>query len=124
MKNAASKKLPYIVKVLDRLSSVQSVRSKSMFGGYGLYSGAYFFGLVWESSLFLFTDEASRKRYKKAGMGPFVFKEGQKEGNYFEIPEKIFESEDQLTKWANEAIECRRKYEESRIQRKGFRGIE
>jgi DNA transformation protein len=118
------KKPPYIVTVLDRLSSVKALRSKSMFGGYGLYSGAYFFGLVWQSSLFLFTDEESRKRYKKAGMGPFVFKEGQREGNYFEIPAKIFDNEDALTKWAEEAVECRRKFEEGKIRSKGFRGIE
>ena len=32
--------------ILDQLSAVPGLRSRSMFGGHGLYSGASIFGMV------------------------------------------------------------------------------
>lgn len=104
-------KNPYIAKVLDGLADLPSLRSRPMFGGYGLYSGQYFFALVWQGELFFFTDEKSRLKYKRAGMGPFVFKDGQKEGNYFAVPPAVFADSKKLTQWAKEAVECRKRFE-------------
>jgi len=57
--------------VLEQLAEARGLKTRSMFGGYGLYLGQSFFGIVHKGSLFFRTDEASRPDYVKAGSRPF-----------------------------------------------------
>ncbi len=82
-----------------------------MFGGFGVYCQQYFFALIWEDSLYIFTSQESRKKYKKAGMEAFVFKEGQTEGNYFTIPDVVLSDPNKLAVWVNESVICRSEFE-------------
>lgn len=104
----AEKRKQFAQYVEGQLRLLDSVNMRAMFGGYGLYSRGLFFGLIWEDALYLFTNEQSRKRYKRAGMEPFVFREGQCEGNYFAVPDTVLSDIKKLAVWAEEAIEARR----------------
>jgi DNA transformation protein len=91
--------------VLDQLSGVRDLTSRAMFGGLGLYSGGYFFGLVWKDVLFLKVDDATRPAYQAAGMKPFNPYPGRGTTfQYYEVPLGVVESADELTRWAEAAV--------------------
>jgi DNA transformation protein len=91
--------------VLDQLSGVADVTSRAMFGGLGLYSGPYFFGLVWNDILFLKVDGATRPTYEAAGMQPFNPYPGRGGTfQYYQVPLGVVESAGELTRWAEAAV--------------------
>src|SRR5205823_13193435 len=55
---------------LDQLQAVGPVLPRAMFGGYGLYHGGTFFGIVYRERLYFKTDAASRARYCEHGTFP------------------------------------------------------
>lgn len=75
-----------------------------MFGGYGLYSGERFFGIIYHSRLYFRTGDDTRAAYTAAGMGFFKPNEKQSLKNYYEVPANILDNHDDLTKWAEAAI--------------------
>jgi len=89
--------------VLDQLSPLGEVICRSMFGGYGLYRGEDFFGIIYDGRLYFKTDEATRERYTRLGMGPFTPSAEQVLKNYLEVPEAILEDGEELAAWAREA---------------------
>jgi DNA transformation protein and related proteins len=91
--------------ILDQLSGVADVTSRPMFGGLGLYSGAHFFGLVWNDILFLKVDGATRPAYEAAEMKPFNPYPGRGGTfQYYQVPLAVVESADELTRWAAGAV--------------------
>lgn len=116
--------------VLDQLSGVSDLTSRSMFGGLGLYSGAHFFGLVWKDVLFLKVDDVTRPAYVAAGMKPFNPYPGRGGTfQYYQVPLGVVESADELTRWAEAAVRVAsrgavrspRSPESSRSSRRGAR---
>jgi len=93
--------------VLDQLRSLEGVSCRSMFGGYGLYLGAHFFGILHEGRLYFKTDETTRESYRLHGMGPFAASERQVLKSYYEVPEEIVEDPEELASWAREAAASR-----------------
>ncbi len=89
--------------VLDQLHSLGGVSCRSMFGGYGLYLGADFFGILHDGRLYFKTDETTRANYSDRGMGPFAPSEKQVLKSYYEVPEEIVEDQELLASWAREA---------------------
>jgi DNA transformation protein and related proteins len=61
--------------VLDQLRAVPELRVKAMFGGYGLYSGKIFFGIVFQGRLYFKVDERSQPDYVTRGMEPFTYEQ-------------------------------------------------
>ncbi len=88
--------------VLDQLHALGDILCRAMFGGYGLYLGEDFFGIVYDGRLYFKTDEGTRKKYERNGMGPFTPSETQVLKNYFEVPEEVLEDAEELTAWARE----------------------
>ncbi|MGZ8460052.1 MAG: TfoX/Sxy family protein [Candidatus Deferrimicrobiaceae bacterium] len=91
------------------MSSLKDVICRSMFGGYGLYLGADFFGIVYDGRLYFKTDESTREKYRNRGMGPFAPSEKQVLKSYYEVPEEIVEDDEQLASWARESAAIKRK---------------
>ena len=104
---AARKKDSYRDFVLDQLRPLEGVSCRSMFGGYGLYLGADFFGILHDGRLYFKTDEATRANYRDRGMGPFAPGAKQVLKSYYEVPEEIVEDEEELASWAREAAASR-----------------
>ena len=48
--------------VLDQMSDLRGVTCRAMFGGYGVYQGEVFFGIIHRGRLYLKTDSTSRSR--------------------------------------------------------------
>lgn len=89
--------------VLDQLSGFRGVTCRSMFGGFGLYHGAVFFGIIHKSRLYFKTDEVSRAAYRERGMNPFRPNRKQTLRTYYEVPVEIVEDAEQLMSWAAKA---------------------
>ncbi len=93
--------------VLDQLRLLDGVTCRAMFGGYGLYLGGNFFGILEGGRLFFKTDQSTRANYLERGMGPFVAGKKQVLKSYYEVPEEIVEDEEELASWAREAAASR-----------------
>ena len=91
--------------VLDQLRGLDQVRPRAMFGGFGLYSGEVFFGIVADGRLYFKTDEESRGEYERWGMGPFRANEKQTLWSYYEVPVDILEDDEALALWALRACQ-------------------
>lgn len=89
--------------VLDQLHSLEGVSCRAMFGGYGLYLAADFFGIVYDGRLYFKTDESTRQKYRDRGTGPFAPDGETVLKSYYEVPEEIVEDDEELASWAREA---------------------
>lgn len=89
--------------VLDQLSDLPDVTCRAMFGGYGLYCGKVFFGIVHAGRLYFKTHETSRHRYIEYGTMPFRPSTAQTLKNYYEVPVDVLEDAGELTIWAQQA---------------------
>ena len=89
--------------VLDQLNGLRGVTHRSMFGGYGLYRGAVFFGIIHKSRLYFKTDDASRETYRAHGMKPFRPNRKQILKTYYEVPIDVMEDAELLCEWATTA---------------------
>jgi DNA transformation protein and related proteins len=92
--------------VLDQLSALPEVRAKAMFGAFGLYQGAHFFGILDAGRLFFKTDAQSQADYVARGMEPFTY---ESKGHtltmsYHEVPPEVLEQPQELAEWARKAI--------------------
>ncbi len=94
--------------VLDQLEPVGGLRCRAMFGGYGLYRGEVFFGIIADGRLYFKTDVKSRRRYVEAGWGPFRPDPKTALKTYYEVPVDVLEDGDELARWAKEAVACSR----------------
>lgn len=76
-----------------------------MFGGYGLYAGQKFFGIIWRDTLYLKTSPATVGRYLAAGMDCFRPNAKQKSKTYYEVPSHVIDRRSELNTWARHALE-------------------
>ena len=93
--------------VLDQLARVPDLRSRRMFGGVGLYSGARFFAIVAADELFFKVGEANRAAYEAAGSEPFrplADTSRPVSMSYWRVPVEVLEDPAELTEWARAAI--------------------
>ncbi|MBI2924994.1 MAG: TfoX/Sxy family protein [Verrucomicrobia bacterium] len=93
--------------VLDQLGNVGSVRCRMMFGGYGLYLGEAFFGIIYGGRLYFKTDATSRRAYLQRGSEPVRPTENQTLPTYYEVPADVLENAAELCRWASLAARKR-----------------
>jgi DNA transformation protein len=87
--------------VLEQMAGAGPVRARARFGGYGLYLGERFFGIILRDALHLKVDDATRPRYEAAGMEPFRPYAGRPTMmQYYEVPADVLEDADELARWA------------------------
>ncbi len=86
--------------VLDQLAGLPGVTCRAMFGGYGLYRGAVFFGIIHKGRLYFKTDDRTRAAYLDQGMKPFRPNKKQTLKTYYEVPVDIIEDAEELAAWA------------------------
>ena len=92
--------------VLEQLGrATPRIRSKSMFGGVGVYSGDHFFALIDNDSLFFKVDDTNRPDFIKAKMKAWSpFEDGKEMKGYYELPEDLLEDPDALRPWVEKAV--------------------
>ena len=86
--------------IQDQIQGLGEVEFRHMFGGYGLYRGDVFFGILYKDRLYFRTDQASRQAYVDRGMRPFRPSVKQTLKNYYEVPPDIVEDSEALVAWA------------------------
>ena len=89
--------------VLDQLSDLPSLTCRAMFGGYGLYCGRVFFGIVQKGRLYFKTDATTAPGYRERKMKPFRPNTKQTLNSYYEVPVDVLEDAGELTIWARQA---------------------
>ena len=98
----------FVVEQLGRV--VPPVRARRMFGGIGLYSGERFFALIDDDALYLKADASTEPEFLARGMTPFQ-PSGDEGGTmrYYQLPEEMLESLDELREWAERALSAARR---------------
>ena len=89
--------------VLEQLAVVEGLRCKRMFGGYGLYCGEQFFGILHDGRLYFKTHSDTLPDYLQHQAAVFAPSEKQVLKNYREVPVDILEDAGQLATWARKA---------------------
>ncbi len=89
--------------VLEQLAALDGLRCKRMFGGYGLYSGEVFFGIVYNGRLYFKTHPDTLAEYTEQHAAVFAPSEKQTLKNYREVPVDILEDSERLSLWARKA---------------------
>jgi DNA transformation protein and related proteins len=97
--------------VVDQLSRIQpDIRTRSMFGGVGIYAGEFFFALIDNDLVYFKADATNRDRFVACGMGPFMpGGAGGEVMQYYQVPEDVLEDPEELRAWAGESIEVARR---------------
>ncbi|HST28419.1 MAG TPA: TfoX/Sxy family protein [Rudaea sp.] len=92
--------------VLDQLAQVPALSSAPFFGGTGLRSGANFFGMIMDGTLYFSTSPVTRAEYEKRGSRCFSYaKQGKVQATkMFEVPAEVLDDADMLRDWALRAI--------------------
>jgi DNA transformation protein and related proteins len=85
--------------MVEKLSSIEGITSKSMFGGYGIFKDGNMFGII---------DKAGQPYLKS---NEVIITDFEKEGSvkhsrmpYYSIPDHIFNDYDKLLNWAEKSI--------------------
>jgi DNA transformation protein len=90
---------------LDQLSSVERLKARPMFGGFGLYAGDLFFGILAADVLYLKVDETNRGDYEKAKSRPFrPFGTRPMSLSYYAVPVSVLEAAPILATWVQRSI--------------------
>ena len=83
--------------VEDQLERVVPIRTRSMFGGVGIWTGELFFALIADDVLYLKVDDETRGAYEERGLSPFrPYGSDGMEMSYREIPADLLEDADAL----------------------------
>ena len=91
--------------VIDQLTALGDVRSRAMFGGFGLYRADVFFGIIANDRLYLKVDEQNRGDYTRAKMKPFKpFADRPTTMKYYQVPVGVLESAEDLVAWARKSV--------------------
>lgn len=98
---------------MELLAPLGPIRSRRMFGGYGLYADGLFVAIISSDQLYLKTDDQTRPRFEAAGCEPFRYERRGPDGQvmtaslgYFQPPEEALESVVIMTPWARLAMEA------------------
>src|SRR5262245_19131222 len=95
----------FLTYALDQLTSVDQLRARPMFGGFGLYAGDLFFGILAADVLYLKVDDTNRADYKKAKSPPFrPFANRPMSMSYYAVPLSVLEAAPILASWARRSI--------------------
>jgi DNA transformation protein len=90
----------FTAEMVEALTPVGDVRSRPMFGGYGIFESGTMFALIdSKGSLFFRADSSTQLRYVAAG---------SKQHNpmpYFEIPDDVADDYSEFIEWAKQAAQ-------------------
>lgn len=104
-----------IEEVFESLRDLGELRSRSMFGGHGLYCDDVFFGLWADELLYFKVDAENRPAYLELGAAPFLFgvetptSKQLTESSYYEVPLEVQERPAEFLEWAQAALAAARR---------------
>ena len=93
----------YLNFIMDKLSPAAEVKSRSMFGGYGIFHEGLMFALISEDVLYFKVNDTNREMYEKAGS--YKFPHGI---SYWAVPDEVLEDDEKLYEWAGISMDIAR----------------
>lgn len=93
----------------DVLSGVRGIRSRAMFGGWGIYKDGVFFALIADGELYFKADDANRADFEAAGSKPFRYARKGRAAvtmSYWQVPEDVLERKDEIGRWVARSVEA------------------
>lgn len=84
------------------------IRSRKMFGGYGIYHQGLMFGLISDDELYLKVDEELKTEFEEKDLPAFEYSKNGKlmKMSYHLAPEEIYEDKSTAKEWAVKAYEA------------------
>lgn len=89
--------------VMEKLSPIGDIKSRAMFGGYGIFHEGLMFSLIADDTLYFKVSDSNREIYEKARSKPFPHGI-----SYWEVPTEVLEDNTRLHEWANISIKIAR----------------
>lgn len=91
--------------LLAKLDGLSELRTKAMFGCYGVYAeGDVFFAIVDAGCVYFRTDATTRPAYDAAGSTGF-----RGSDNYRSVPAEVLADPATLLRWAEESVDASRR---------------
>ncbi len=92
----------------ELLAPLGAVRSRRMFGGFGIYVDEVFVAIVAADRLYLKVNDQTRPQFEAAGCQPFVYdaKRGAVALGYWSAPAEAMESPALMQPWARLALQA------------------
>lgn len=104
----AAARPPFVDHCLELLAPLGTVRTRRMFGGWGLYVDELFLALIAGERLYLKADAESRNAFEAAACEPFVYRSDGKSVSlgYWTAPAEALDSPALMTPWARLALQA------------------
>jgi DNA transformation protein len=101
----------FVRHVLDLMGPLGAVRSRAMFGGFGIYQRETIFAIVDDDRLYFKTDAAMGRKFSRLGLAPFTYVARGKTValSYHEAPAEVLESPEVMREFALEAMGAARR---------------
>ncbi len=98
----------FVSHCMELLQALGSVRSKRMFGGWGLYVDDIIVGIIAFERLYLKVNEDTRPAFEAEGCEPFVYdaKNGSVAMSYWTAPADALDSPALMLPWARRALQA------------------
>ena len=118
-----AKTSPFSERVVALLTPLGPVRSRAMFGGWGIFLDDIMFALIASDRLYFRIDDAVVERFAEAGSEPFVYEgKGKRvEMSYWLAPAGSLESPDALLPWAELGLAAARRNRKKNPKKKAKR---
>jgi DNA transformation protein len=100
----------FVAHVRDLLApfgeGADTIRIRSMFGGFGVFLGDTMFALIADDVLYFKVDDQTVADFQQAGAEPFSYERGGKarQMSYYSAPDGALEDAEAVFPWAERAI--------------------
>ncbi|QJB57342.1 TfoX/Sxy family protein [Pseudodesulfovibrio sp. zrk46] len=93
--------------VLDLLQAMGAVKSRKMFGGYGIFMDGLMFAIIVDDVLYLKVDDESETRFAEEGLSHFVYNRQGKDVqmSFCLAPDSALEDVEVMNEWADVAFQ-------------------
>lgn len=109
----------YLDYVLGQLEGLGEVAARKMFGGIGLYSDGFFFGLIARDVVYFKVDDSNRSDYEERGSEAFQpYADRPNTMSYYEVPVEVLEKPREVAEWAARSLEIARQQPERKRRKK------
>jgi len=114
----------FVAHLVDLMSAIGDVRSKRMFGGYGLSVDDAMLAIVVDGMLYLKVDEANEPSFTERGLGRFVYQpkdRGPVAMSFCEAPTDVLDDRRAMIEWARPALAAAMRARDARVKEKAKR---
>jgi DNA transformation protein len=94
--------------VVELLSPHGNIRSRAMFGGYGIYCNELFVAIIVDDTLFFKTSEQTRSSFIERQCKPFEYENKGRHVSmsYYEVPSDAIDSSEGIEEWLHLALKA------------------